>query len=126
MIGQVHRPIIMEMIAIGDDTLREHLETGRKNAQYTPGIIQNEVIDVVAEYIRKENTRSLEDENALFSIMADEVTYPHGNQEIMSVCLTTIRGTNPKTSGTRYEENGTCWNVQDQVSGASHMLRHVL
>ena len=78
------------MMAKGGDTLREHLETGRKNAQYTSGIIQNEVIDVVAEYIRKENTRNLEDENALFSIMADEVTYPHGNQEIMSVCMTTI------------------------------------
>ena len=45
---------IMEMMTKGDDTLREHLETGRKNAQYTSGIIQNEVIDVVAEYIRKE------------------------------------------------------------------------
>ena len=32
---------IMEMMAKGDDTLREHLETGRKNAQYTSGIIQN-------------------------------------------------------------------------------------
>ena len=51
----------MEMMAKGDDTLREHLETGRKNAHYTLGIIQNEVIDVVAEYFRKENTRSLED-----------------------------------------------------------------
>ena len=70
----------MEMMAKGDDTLREHLESGRKNAQYASGIIQNEVIDVVAEYIRKENTRSLEDENALFSILADEVTYPYGNQ----------------------------------------------
>ena len=117
---------IVEMMAKGDDTSREHLETGRKNALFTSGIIQNEVIDVVAEYIRKENTRSLEDENALFSIMADEVTYPHGNQEIMPVCLTTIPGTNPKTSGTRYDENETCRNVQDQTSGASHMLRHVL
>ena len=75
---------IMEMMAKGDDTLREHLETGRKNAQYTLGIIQKEVVDVVAEYIRKENTRSLED------------------------------------------ENGTCWNVQDHMCRASHMLRHVL
>ena len=59
------------------------------------------MIDVVADYIRKENTRSLEE------ILADEVTYPHGNQEIVSVCLTTIPGTNPKTSGTRYEESET-------------------
>ena len=39
---------IMEMTAKGGDTLREHLETGRKIAQYILGIIQNEVIDVVA------------------------------------------------------------------------------
>ena len=43
------------------------------------------MINVVAEYIRNENTRSFEEENALFSIIADEVTFPHGNQEIM--CL---------------------------------------
>ena len=75
-----------------DDTLREHLETGRKNVQYTSRIIQNEVIDVVAEYVRKENTRSLEDENVFFFIMADEVTDPHGKQENMSVCLMMLIG----------------------------------
>ena len=74
------------MMAKRDDTLREHL-TRRKNAQYTSRIIRNEVIDAVAEYIRKENTRSLEDENAFFSIMANDRKYPHGNQEILSVCL---------------------------------------
>ena len=79
-----------------NDTLREHLETGRKNAQYTSRIIHNEVIDVVAEYVRKENTRSLEDENAFFSIMADEVTDPHGKQEIMSVCLMMLFGCKSK------------------------------
>ena len=74
------------MMAKRNDTLREHL-TRRKNAQYTSRFIYNEVIDALAEYIRKENTRSLEDENAFFSIMVDEVTDPHGNQEILSVCL---------------------------------------
>ena len=82
---------ILEMMAKRDDTLREHL-TGRKNAQYTSRIIHNEVTDAVAEYIRKENTRSLEDKNAFFSIMANEVTYPHGNQEILSVCLRMLAG----------------------------------
>ena len=75
-----------------DDSLREHRDTGRKNAQYTSRIIHNEVIDVVAEYVRKENTRSLEDENAFFSIMADEVTDTHGKHEIMSVCLRMLVG----------------------------------
>ena len=75
-----------------DDTLREHLETGWKNAQYTSRIIHNEVIDVVAEYVRKENTGSLEDENAFFSIMADEIIDPPGKQETMSVCLRMLIG----------------------------------
>ena len=35
------------MMAKRDDTLREHFESGRKNAQYTSRIIPNEVIDVV-------------------------------------------------------------------------------
>ena len=76
---------VLEMMAKRDDTLRKHVETRRKNAPYTSRIILNEVIDVVVEYIRKEHTRSLEDENAFFSIMANEVTDPHGNQ-ILSVC----------------------------------------
>ena len=53
---------------------------------------ESEVIDVVAEYVRKENTRSLEDENAFFSIMADEITDPPGKPEIMSVCLRMLIG----------------------------------
>ena len=80
--------VILEMMAKRDDTLRAHIETGRKNAQYTSRIIQNEV----AEYIRKENTRSLEGENAFFTTMADEVTNPPGKQEIMSVCLRMLAG----------------------------------
>ena len=71
-----------------DDTLPEHIETGRKTAQYTSRIIHHEVIDVVAEYVRKENTRSLEDENAFFSIITD----PPGNQEIVLVCLKMLAG----------------------------------
>ena len=52
--------------------LREYLESEKKNAQYTSKRIQNEVIDLVAEYIRKENTRSLQFNNTIFAIMADE------------------------------------------------------
>ena len=47
---------ILEMMAKRDDTLREHIEIGRKNAQYTSRIIHNEVIDVLAEYVRNGNT----------------------------------------------------------------------
>ena len=114
MVGQVHRPTgklatsrpqgwsdkyivqqgnfwaILEMMAKRNDTLREHL-TRRKNAQYTSRFIYNEVIDAVAEYIRKENTRSLEDENAFFSIMVDEVTDPHGNCQCAWGCCLAVK-----------------------------------
>ena len=48
MIGQVHRPT-GKLLAKRDGTLRERIETRRKNAQYASRIIQNEVIGVVAE-----------------------------------------------------------------------------
>ena len=37
--------VVLEMMAKRDETLREHLESGRKNAQYTSRIILNEMID---------------------------------------------------------------------------------
>ena len=38
---------VLEKMAKRDDTLREHIESGRKNAQYTSRVILNEVIGVV-------------------------------------------------------------------------------
>ncbi|KAI6657180.1 52 kDa repressor of the inhibitor of the protein kinase-like [Oopsacas minuta] len=79
-----------------DPILQKHLEMGKKNAQYTSKAIQNEIVDIVAEYIRKENTRTLENDISFFSIMGDEVTDPHSNQEILSVCLRMLDKTNIK------------------------------
>ena len=50
------------------------------------------MVDVVIECIRKENTLSLYNENTFFFIMADEVTDPHGNQEILLMCLRMLAG----------------------------------
>ncbi|XP_021358428.1 zinc finger MYM-type protein 1-like [Mizuhopecten yessoensis] len=83
---------ILEMQAKHDDVLQQHLATGKKNAQYTSKVVQNEVIEVVGEYIRKENTRDLENDNAFYSIMADEVSDPYSNQEILSVRLRLLTG----------------------------------
>ena len=83
---------LIELMSKHDSALREHIESGQKNAQYTSKTIQNEVIDIIAEYIRKQNTRSLDNDNAFFSIIADEVTDPHANQEILSICLRTLTG----------------------------------
>ena len=87
---------ILEVMSRRDPILQKHLEMGKKNAQYTSKTIQNEIIDIVAEYIRKENTRTLENDISFFSIMGDEVTYPHSNQEILSVCLRMLDKTNIK------------------------------
>lgn len=56
------------MMSRRDDILREDLESEKKNAQYTSKRIHNEVIDLVAEYIRKENKRSLLFDNTLSAI----------------------------------------------------------
>ena len=44
---------LIELMSKHDPALREHIESGQKNAQHTSKTVQNEVIDIIAEYIRK-------------------------------------------------------------------------
>ena len=78
---------LLDMMARRDDTFHEHLENGSRNSQYTLKTVQNEVIDVIAEYLRLRLTTCLDADDAIFAIMADEVTDPHANQETLSACL---------------------------------------
>ena len=78
---------LLDMMARRDDTFHEHLENGSRNSQYTSKTVQNEVIDVIAEYLQLKLKTCLDADDAFFAIMADEVIDPHGNQETLSVCL---------------------------------------
>ena len=78
---------ILHLISEYDVSLREHLDTAMRNATGTSKTVQNEIINVIGNYIRRKATAPLQNENAVFSIIADEVTDKYANQEILSICL---------------------------------------
>ena len=41
------------MVMCGDETLKKHFETAPKNARYTAPKIQNEIINIIGELIKK-------------------------------------------------------------------------
>lgn len=77
---------ILEHTAKVDPILNTHLEQGKKNQRYTSKTIQNEIIATIAHYLREKIMAPLK-KVPYYSIIADEVTDPHGNQEILSLCL---------------------------------------
>ena len=90
---------ILHLISEYHVSLREHLDTAMRNATGTSKTVQNEIIDVIGNNIRRKATAPLQNENAVFSIIADEVTDKYANQEILSICLRCLGGrTVPPTS----------------------------
>ena len=78
---------LIHHLAESNAELHEHLESGKRNAQLTSKTVQNEIIGVIGEYIRKEVTKPLQLPSAVYTIIADEVTDEYSNKEIMSLCL---------------------------------------
>ena len=78
---------VLDLISEYDEGLKSHLETARHNATATSKTFQNEIIDIIGSYIRKKITKTLSNEDAVFSIIADEVTDKFANQELLSLCL---------------------------------------
>ena len=74
----------LQLMAKGDSIRQKHLLYAKGNAKYT---IQNGVIHIYACKIRERLTKQLRDNNLPFTVIADECTDPHSNQEILSVCL---------------------------------------
>lgn len=77
---------IVENTAKNDPILHEHLEYGKKNQRYTSKTTQNDMIAVIAKLLRHQVLEPLKTV-PYYSIIADEVTDPHGNEEILSLCL---------------------------------------
>lgn len=79
----------LDLMAKSDQVLYAHLETGKRNAKYTSKTIQNEIINLIGEYIRNKLTHDIKkgSPSPFYSIMADEVTDEYSNREILSVCL---------------------------------------
>ena len=68
-----------------DDSLRRHLHSAPRNAQYTSKTIQNELIDVIGRHIQSDVLSEVK-EAKHFCIIADEVT-DTSNKEQLSLCL---------------------------------------
>ena len=77
---------LLDLIAKCDNELKNHLAYGTRNQKYTSKTTQNELINIVGEYLREELLVPLQI-STYYSIMADEVTDNHANWEILSLCL---------------------------------------
>ncbi len=77
-------------------TLHNHLLFAKRNALYTSKTIQNDIINVYACKIRESLTKNVREKNLPFTVIADEVSDPHANQKIISVCLRFVDLTSPK------------------------------
>ena len=69
----------------GVSTLGEHLSTAAQDATYTSSLIQNEIIAVLADYIRDQIIAKVQ-AAGWFTIVADEVT-DAANKEQLSLVL---------------------------------------
>ena len=66
--------------------LAQHLEHAPKNATYTSKTIQNQLIEIIGQYIRKQILAGIKGKG-FYSIIADEVTDKFTNQEVLALCL---------------------------------------
>eukprot|EP00057_Strongylocentrotus_purpuratus_P005147 XP_003730316.1 PREDICTED: 52 kDa repressor of the inhibitor of the protein kinase-like [Strongylocentrotus purpuratus] len=77
---------LLEHTAARDPVLDENLRRGKKNQKYISKTIQNDIILTAAECLKEELLHPLK-KTTFYSIIADEVTDPHANQEVLSVCV---------------------------------------
>ena len=78
------RALLDFRVDAGDALLGQHLTTAARNATYTSSIIQNQVIDVLADQVRQKIIRKV-DQAKWFSIIADEVTDVSNKEQLSLV-----------------------------------------
>ena len=77
---------LLEFRAKTDERLKSFMDNPC-DAQYTSKVIHNEVIDVIGGIVRESITKNLTDTSPYFSIIADELTDPICNQQVLCICL---------------------------------------
>ena len=87
---------LLQLMGKMNSVLQNHLLFAKRNALYTSKTIQNDIIHVYSCKIRENLTKHVRENNLPFTVIADEVTDPHANQEILSVCLRFVDMTSPK------------------------------
>lgn len=80
------RGLVRLVADCGDEKLSDHLRNAPKNAVYTSPSIQNEIISVIAEFIRGKIVKNIKSEGGLYAILADE-TQDISTIEQLSLCL---------------------------------------
>ena len=78
---------LLEFRAKTDELLKSFMDKCPCNAQYTSKVIQNEVIYIIGGIVRGSITKNLTDTSPYFSIIADELTEPISNQQVLCICL---------------------------------------
>ena len=68
-------------VKAGDEILEDHLATAAKNATYTSGDIQNQIISILGEYIRDQILKNVK-KVPWFTVIADEVTDMANKQQL--------------------------------------------
>ena len=71
--------------AAGDSVLRDHLAHASRNATYTSPDVQNQIIDILGDYVRHKILSKVQNAQ-FFTIIADEVT-DCSNKEQLSLVL---------------------------------------
>ncbi|XP_061401029.1 52 kDa repressor of the inhibitor of the protein kinase-like, partial [Musca vetustissima] len=71
--------------ANGDENLRKSLENTPKNATYLSPRIQNELIEIIGEYIQMSIVEEVK-RAVFFSVLADETTDISGKEQL-SICI---------------------------------------
>ena len=77
---------ILKSFAEIDPLLKDHLQHGPKNSQTRSWKIQNEIKNCVADCVRKEIIKQIQDFKH-YAIIADEVTDRYSNKEILLLCI---------------------------------------
>ena len=77
---------ILKGFANMDDTLKNHLENGPKNAKMCSAKIQSEIIACIAKFVRMK-IKDIVEKTKYFSLIADEVIDRYSNKEILLLCL---------------------------------------
>ena len=78
---------LVEFRAQTDANLARFKATCPGNARYTSKTIQNDIIDVIGEFIRDKITQNINSNSPFYSIIGDEVTDDIANQQIFSLCI---------------------------------------
>ena len=76
---------MLSLIEENDEILRKHLFTS-KNAKYTSKAIQNQIIQMIWDFIPDKFLHAIRENDSVFSLIADEVT-DISDKEILSLCV---------------------------------------